>query len=88
MWWRYTLIFVAGGIVMYIVLSYLSHKTVSSDATWKATKRLLATQQASNLIKTKEFRDIVLTSEFRDIILTLADEQIMTVANSLSTQQL
>jgi hypothetical protein len=88
MWWRYTLIFVAGSIMMYIVLSYLSHKTVSSNVTWLATKRLLATQQASNLIKTKEFRDIVLTKEFRDVIGTMADEQIMTVANSLSTQKL
>lgn len=86
MWWRYSLIFVAGAIVMYIVLSFLSHKTVSSNATWLATKRLLGTQQASNLIKTKEFRDIVLTKEFRDVVITLADEQIMTVANSLSTQ--
>ena len=86
MWWRYTLIFVAGGIVMYMILSYMKNKTVSTDATWVATKKLLATQQASNLIKTKEFRDIVLTKEFRDIIATMAEDQIRTVANSLSTQ--
>ena len=80
---RYILIFVAGMVVTYIVLSYVSHKNIATDATWLATKKLLNTQQFSNLVRTNEFREIVKTSEFRNVIYTLAEEQLLTVAKTL-----
>jgi hypothetical protein len=83
MWWRYVLIFVAGGLVMYMILSYLKNRNASSDASWLAMKKLINTQQFANLVRTNEFREIVKMKEFRDVILTLAEDQVLTVANTL-----
>ena len=80
---RTTLLILAGMILMYIILKYMSSKSVSDSAEWNSIKELMKTQQFNNLVKTNEFRELAKSSEFRNVVGTLAEDQIIQVSKTL-----
>ena len=73
-----------GAAAMFIILRVMAGKSTSTSGTFAAFKSLSKTQQASNLIRTNEFRELIRTSEFRTLVRTLAEDQLVTMAKTLS----
>jgi hypothetical protein len=70
---------------MYAILKVLSVKeTQNSSLTTDRFKELAKTSEAYKLIMTGEFRELVKTTQFRNLVKTLADEQIRTIANTMT----
>jgi len=81
-WW------VVIGAVGAIILIKLLAKAMPVSNTTVKLKALANTPQASNLIKTNEFRELVKTKEFLSFALTLAEDQVGTMSQAISGNQL
>jgi len=81
---RTFLLIALGGVLMFIILKYMSSKTATSSGTVLAFKSLAKTQEVGNLIRTNEFRELIKTSEFKTLMKTLGEDYLVEMAKTMT----
>jgi hypothetical protein len=76
---KYVLCFLAGAIVIFIVLKILVKKpdTGTPDKTFDNILALAKTKEAGNLIASDEFKALMKTSEFKTFAVDFGTEQLV-----------
>lgn len=75
-----------GALVMFVLLKIAAKTGATPSDTGERFKELAKTQQAKNLIMTNEFRELVKTKEFINLARSLAEDQLKTLATTLTYQ--
>jgi hypothetical protein len=89
---KYVLIFLAGSVAMYLLLTYfakkgkagIKDKAGNKTSSTQELQKLLTTPESIAVAKTDEFSDLTKTDEFKSFVKTLTQEQIYAIAKNLT----